>query len=204
MTERTSTRTKLAIAGSAVAYLLSSCASPPTSSPETRPSQGTVSATCPDTTDTQHQNLVEFTFDKLPPGNGGTIRIEYNINPRKGDKSTNYTPPRRLNIPGNVPTKDVFLDIPFAFVTDINTGVQTIATVNLSECVTPNSEVFSDFFKDIKPDQIYPPGQQASFNGKDWKFGPEAKARTRMRLNPHTGIRPTYTQGKAGTIYRRG
>lgn len=202
MSEKLSTATKFKMISAAVSYFLTSCATPAKSSPETRQPTGRVIAVCPDTTDPKHRNLLRFEFYKLPPGADGTIKIEYDITPIPGDGSTDYTPPRRLNRPGNVPTKEVFLDIPFALVTDTKTGQQNIATVNLSQCVTEDSEAFSEFFKDIKPNQIYPPGQQASFNGKPLAFGKEAQARRQMTYNPYKGR--TRVEGKAGPIFRRG
>jgi len=197
MSEKLSTATKLKMIGTAVAFSLTSCTTPPT--PETRPAQGTVSAICPDTTDPNHQRVLELVFRKLPTNNQKTVRVEYDIHAYSGNSSTVVNPGQRLKIPGFVPTEGVDLPIPFALVTDA-TGAQTIATVNLSQCVTSDSGTFSNFFNGVTPDQIKP-GQQASFNGKPWAFGKEAQARKQAMSNPFKGRVGVY--GKAGPIYKR-
>lgn len=180
--------TKLKIVGVAAAHLLAACAAPPTPIPE-------VIAVCPDITDPQRQGVVMFNFKRA----NGTVT--YSLQAFSGSKSTRINPGQRLQIPGQKET-GVDLDIPYALVTD-NTGAQAVAAVNLSDCVTEDPAKFKRFFDGVREDQINP-GPQA-YNGKDWRYGPEAKARTQRMLNPDRGINvTTYIKGSAGPIFRRG
>ena len=110
----------------------------------------------------------------------------------------------RLVVPGYSPTGQDGFIFPIGKVTEKATGKETIHFLDLGLCVTPDIKAFSTFFEDVMPQDIRPE-QQASFNGKDWKFGPEAKARAQRMLNPNRGMKTTtHIKGNTGSVFRRG